>query len=180
MGSDGCSGSTQSAGTHLALTTSLPRCCCCCCCRAESRGSDSSFLAGFVMGGVVFGALGFLLAPQVGGCGACMCGVVRVADELWSSGRWRQQQRWQQGKGARGHGCWLAMCVYGLPRIGASPCNWCLASVAVMLQQASMNSCRWHWGTPAVAFRCASVLPTCRVVANCGLCGLADQQGPAE
>jgi hypothetical protein len=35
------------------------------CCRAESRGSESSFLSGFVMGGVVFGALGFLLAPQV-------------------------------------------------------------------------------------------------------------------
>ncbi|WIA39533.1 hypothetical protein OEZ86_005623 [Tetradesmus obliquus] len=32
--------------------------------RAE-RGSDSNFLAGFVVGGVVFGALGFLLAPQI-------------------------------------------------------------------------------------------------------------------
>eukprot|EP00879_Flechtneria_rotunda_P000995 GHRR01001129.1.p2 GENE.GHRR01001129.1~~GHRR01001129.1.p2 ORF type:complete len:145 (+),score=44.97 GHRR01001129.1:120-554(+) len=32
--------------------------------RAESRG-DSNFLAGFVVGGVVFGALGFLLAPQI-------------------------------------------------------------------------------------------------------------------
>jgi hypothetical protein len=40
-------------------------CTCCCWCRAE-RGSDSNFLAGFVVGGVVFGALGFLLAPQVG------------------------------------------------------------------------------------------------------------------
>jgi len=33
--------------------------------RADSRGSDSSFLAGFVVGGVVFGALGFLFAPQI-------------------------------------------------------------------------------------------------------------------
>eukprot|EP00878_Enallax_costatus_P002995 GHUV01003191.1.p1 GENE.GHUV01003191.1~~GHUV01003191.1.p1 ORF type:complete len:141 (+),score=44.49 GHUV01003191.1:92-514(+) len=32
--------------------------------RAE-RSSDSNFLAGFVVGGVVFGALGFLLAPQI-------------------------------------------------------------------------------------------------------------------
>ncbi|KAI8475517.1 MAG: hypothetical protein J3K34DRAFT_464813 [Monoraphidium minutum] len=32
--------------------------------RAE-RGSDSSFLSGFVMGGVVFGTLGFLFAPQI-------------------------------------------------------------------------------------------------------------------
>lgn len=41
------------------------------CCRAESRNSESSFLTGFVMGGVVFGALGFLLAPQVGAVSGC-------------------------------------------------------------------------------------------------------------
>ena len=33
-------------------------------CRAE-RSRSSAFLSGFVMGGVVFGALGFLFAPQV-------------------------------------------------------------------------------------------------------------------
>ncbi|PNW82306.1 hypothetical protein CHLRE_06g278195v5 [Chlamydomonas reinhardtii] len=32
--------------------------------RAESRNSDS-FVAGVVVGGVVFGALGFLFAPQI-------------------------------------------------------------------------------------------------------------------
>lgn len=32
--------------------------------RAESRNSDG-FLTGFVVGGVVFGALGFLFAPQI-------------------------------------------------------------------------------------------------------------------
>lgn len=37
----------------------------CISCRGENRSGDSNFLAGFVMGGVVFGALGFLLAPQV-------------------------------------------------------------------------------------------------------------------
>lgn len=52
-------------------------------CRAEGRSSDSSFLAGFVMGGVVFGALGFLLAPQVGQrplqiCTSCNTPVVQV------------------------------------------------------------------------------------------------------
>jgi hypothetical protein len=34
-------------------------------CRAEGRDSDSSFMTGFVLGGVVFGMLGFLFAPQV-------------------------------------------------------------------------------------------------------------------
>jgi gas vesicle protein len=33
--------------------------------RRAERSSDSNFLAGFVVGGVVFGALGFLLAPQI-------------------------------------------------------------------------------------------------------------------
>eukprot|EP00775_Hariotina_reticulata_P002886 gene2886-3176_t len=32
---------------------------------ASSRSSDSNFVAGFVTGGVVFGVLGFLLAPQI-------------------------------------------------------------------------------------------------------------------
>jgi hypothetical protein len=49
-------------------------------CRAESRNSDSSFLAGFVMGGVVFGALGFLLAPQVCCTG---CTVVDMQQTDW-------------------------------------------------------------------------------------------------
>mmetsp|Transcript_16459 Transcript_16459/g.35579 ORF Transcript_16459/g.35579 Transcript_16459/m.35579 type:complete len:146 (-) Transcript_16459:698-1135(-) len=33
--------------------------------RAEGRSNGDSFLAGFVVGGVVFGALGFLFAPQL-------------------------------------------------------------------------------------------------------------------
>jgi hypothetical protein len=33
--------------------------------RADDRGSDG-FVTGFVLGGAIFGALGFLLAPQVG------------------------------------------------------------------------------------------------------------------
>lgn len=33
--------------------------------RADSRNSDSSFFAGFMVGGVVFGALGFIFAPQI-------------------------------------------------------------------------------------------------------------------
>lgn len=33
--------------------------------RAEGRSSGDSFVTGFLVGGVVFGALGFLLAPQI-------------------------------------------------------------------------------------------------------------------
>ncbi|KAF5839311.1 hypothetical protein DUNSADRAFT_1088 [Dunaliella salina] len=32
---------------------------------SESKSGDTNFLAGFVVGGVVFGALGFLFAPQI-------------------------------------------------------------------------------------------------------------------
>ncbi len=33
--------------------------------RAESRGGGGGFLAGFLLGGTLFGALGFLFAPQI-------------------------------------------------------------------------------------------------------------------
>ncbi len=33
--------------------------------RAESRSSGGGFLAGFLLGGTVFGVLGFLFAPQI-------------------------------------------------------------------------------------------------------------------
>lgn len=34
-------------------------------CRAERNGSGSGFVTGFVVGGAIFGALGFLFAPQI-------------------------------------------------------------------------------------------------------------------
>lgn len=33
--------------------------------RAENGRGDSNFMAGFLVGGVVFGALGFVFAPQI-------------------------------------------------------------------------------------------------------------------
>lgn len=39
-------------------------------CRAE-RGSSGSFWSGFIVGGTIMGALGFIFAPQVGCC-CCM------------------------------------------------------------------------------------------------------------
>lgn len=34
-------------------------------CRAERNGNGGGFLTGFVVGGAIFGALGFLFAPQI-------------------------------------------------------------------------------------------------------------------
>ena len=56
----------QEKGWSLAMlkhswgpTQSIP------CRRAERNGSGGGFLTGFVVGGAIFGALGFIFAPQI-------------------------------------------------------------------------------------------------------------------